>query len=255
MMSAGSINGIAHSLGDLLGRLSRQGPTRSTTAPSQSGEVTGSNTSTHESEEIHGRHHHDHGGGKRLFTQIQSAVTSALAALPTDGAADPNQAIVQAITQVFKDNGISLPSSSTSSTTGQTTDGSTTGTTTTDTTTPTGTETTTETPGSTTTPATTETQPPTTPPAPGTTDSTGNTDDSDGDDDHHGEHHWRTGNANSAAHSARQAFFQALQRFGITPQQFRQDLLQALKDALNGSPADTTATDPLPPGSAVDVTT
>lgn len=244
-MSTGSIGGIGQSLGLLLHKLATQNTPQSTVGSTQSADSTGSTTSTDRPQYVHGHHHHDHGGGKQLFKDIQSAVTSALQGLPADGTGDPNQAIISAITQVLKGDGISLPASNTSTSSGQTTGDSTTGGTTTDQTTSTGAPDVTD-PQST-------TQPP--PPAAGSTGSTGNIDDPDGDGDHDGGHGWRTGNANSAEHSNRQAFFQALQKFGITPQQFRQDLLQALKAALNGSPADTTATDPLPPGSAVDVTT
>lgn len=245
-MSTTSIHGVGHNLSQLLRKLAIQTTSQNTAASTQSANPTGSSTSTDDTHETHGHHHHGHGGGKQLFKQIESAVTSALQALPSDGTGDPNQAIVKAITEVLKNNGISLPSSGTSSSTGQTTGGSTSDTTTTDTTTPSQTQGTTDTQRATPTPP---------PPDAGSTGSTANADDPDGDGDHDGRHRWKTGNANSATHSTRQAFFQALQKFGITPQQFRQDLLQALKDALNGSPADTTATDPLPPGSAVDVTT
>ncbi len=54
--------------------------------------------------------------------------------------------------------------------------------------------------------------------------------------------------------SARQAFFQLLQSAGISPSQFRADLLAAIKDAQNGQSDPSTAYQNLPPGLNVNTT-
>lgn len=50
-----------------------------------------------------------------------------------------------------------------------------------------------------------------------------------------------------------QNFFQKLQAFGVTPQQFQQDLLSAVKDAQNGTVNSSTAFQSFPLGSALNV--
>jgi hypothetical protein len=56
-----------------------------------------------------------------------------------------------------------------------------------------------------------------------------------------------------AANPARQAFDQALQSHGVSPQQFHQDLLAAIKDAQGGQFDPSAAFKSFPPGSLVDL--
>jgi hypothetical protein len=51
---------------------------------------------------------------------------------------------------------------------------------------------------------------------------------------------------------AQQSFFQTLQAFGVTPQQFQQDLLSAIQNAQGGNVDPSTAFQSFPPGTAVD---
>jgi len=69
--------------------------------------------------------------------------------------------------------------------------------------------------------------------------------DSDGDHD-------ASGKADNAANSATQTFLQTLQKFGVDPQQFHQDLLAAIKDAQNGQANPSSVFQNFPPGSTVD---
>jgi hypothetical protein len=72
--------------------------------------------------------------------------------------------------------------------------------------------------------------------------------DTDGDTD--GSSATQASPQNDAA--ARQAFFQTLKSYGVDPQQFRQDLLAAMKDAQGGQVNPSTAFQSFPPGVAVD---
>jgi hypothetical protein len=56
----------------------------------------------------------------------------------------------------------------------------------------------------------------------------------------------------TSAASRTQAFFQTLQSFGVSPQQFQQDLLSAVKDAQNGTVNSSTAFQNFPLGSTLD---
>jgi hypothetical protein len=70
--------------------------------------------------------------------------------------------------------------------------------------------------------------------------------DADGDGDGSG------GSTPTSAAAKTQAFFQTLQSFGVSPQQFKQDLLSAVKDAQNGTVNSSTAFQNFPVGSALD---
>ncbi len=76
--------------------------------------------------------------------------------------------------------------------------------------------------------------------------------DSDGDTNSSG-----TSNAASATSttpsSAKQSFFQTLQSFGVSPQQFHSDFLAAIKDAQGGQVDPGTAFQSFPPGVNLDV--
>lgn len=61
-----------------------------------------------------------------------------------------------------------------------------------------------------------------------------------------------TASTSTSAASRTQAFFQTLQSFGVSPQQFQQDLLSAVKDAQNGTVNSSTAFQNFPLGSALD---
>lgn len=69
--------------------------------------------------------------------------------------------------------------------------------------------------------------------------------DADGDND------GSTG-ASTSATANMQSFFQTLQSFGVSPQQFQQDLLSAVKDAQNGTVNTSTAFQNFPVGSTLD---
>jgi hypothetical protein len=61
------------------------------------------------------------------------------------------------------------------------------------------------------------------------------------------------GKANNDGGAKNQAFVQMLQSYGVSPQQFHQDFLAAIKDAQQNSNTDPrTALQSFPPGSAVD---
>ena len=61
-----------------------------------------------------------------------------------------------------------------------------------------------------------------------------------------------SGTTSTSAAANTQAFFQTLQSFGVSPQQFQQDLLSAVKDAQNGTVNSSTAFQNFPVGSALD---
>lgn len=61
------------------------------------------------------------------------------------------------------------------------------------------------------------------------------------------------GTSNNLPDASTSTFLQALQNFGITPQQFQQDFTAAVKDAQNGSANINTALQSFPNGSNVDV--
>jgi hypothetical protein len=61
-----------------------------------------------------------------------------------------------------------------------------------------------------------------------------------------------TGQVGQASDASRQAFFQMLKSAGVDPQQFRQDLLAAIKDAKGGQADPSTAFQSFPPGTFVD---
>jgi hypothetical protein len=69
--------------------------------------------------------------------------------------------------------------------------------------------------------------------------------DTDGDSDASG--------ASSSPAINTQTFFQKLQAFGVTPQQFQQDLLSAVKDAQSGTVNTSTAFQSFPVGSTLNV--
>jgi hypothetical protein len=56
----------------------------------------------------------------------------------------------------------------------------------------------------------------------------------------------------TATSSVQQAFFQALQQYGVDPQQFHSDFLAAVQQAQNGQVNPATAFQSFPPGTAVD---
>lgn len=60
------------------------------------------------------------------------------------------------------------------------------------------------------------------------------------------------GSMPTSAAAKTQVFFQTLQSFGVSPQQFQQDLLSAVKDAQNGTVNSSTAFQNFPLGSALD---
>ena len=71
--------------------------------------------------------------------------------------------------------------------------------------------------------------------------------DGDGDTD-------APGKADADGNSAKSAFFQTLQQYGINPQQFQADFQAAVKDAQGGTVNPSTAFQSFPPGFTVDTT-
>jgi len=73
--------------------------------------------------------------------------------------------------------------------------------------------------------------------------------DPDGDGDTHG-----ASQVGQGGDSVNQQFFQTLQALGVTPQQFHQDFLAAIKDTQSGQPDPSSAFANFPPGTNVDTT-
>ena len=107
MSSIGSI-GLGQGLSQLLQQLSLARPTQPANASSAVGAASATNSNPITPQEVQGPPRH-HRGNSALFSKIDAAVTSALQAAQSNGSADPNKVIQDAIAKVFRDNNITPP--------------------------------------------------------------------------------------------------------------------------------------------------
>jgi hypothetical protein len=103
-----SISGIGQGINPYLQSLSVTPPaSQATTATASTATQGTTDDSGTSSQAVSGGHHHHHhgggGGGGSLFSEIQSAVSTALQSAQTNGSAsDPNKVVEDAIAQVIK---------------------------------------------------------------------------------------------------------------------------------------------------------